>query len=109
MTSLSLYDDANRQPYGDPRSLSWRRVHVERAAGGLGTLAHGRESEAREGAAGQCARIEAGAVVLNGRLDLTVVSSDTYPGLASAGVFTDVGQGLLDDAQQLQLARRPQC
>src|SRR5512146_2052181 len=92
----------------DPRPAARGGVDGERAADQGHPLAHRVEAEAVV-AARQGARIEAAAVILDDEDDALLVAGDPHDGHAGGGVLADVGEGLLDHADDLDLGTRGQA
>src|SRR5215212_11754923 len=97
-----------REVNGDAGSLTRNGSNLERAPHSLGPLSHRRHAEPRQISPAQTVRIEPDALILDDHLDTRVGRSQPHPCSPRVGVLADVGEGFLDDPQQLDFAHRRQ-
>src|SRR5215207_9370382 len=98
----------NRDVNDDAGSRTGLGGNLERAPNGLGPLSHRRHSEPRQVRSAQTVWIEPDAIILDHNLDTRADRSQPHPCPPRLDVLADVGEGLLDDPQQLHVAHRLQ-
>src|SRR3990170_6322985 len=104
-TGVMVLSLRQRQEYPYRRPAAGAGFDLQPPADPLHSLPHGAQAETRAVLV-QNDRIEAAALVLNAYADLARLTGDADPGPIRLGVLADVGQGLLDDPDQLHLRFR---